>query len=69
MGGWLALSATEMKAWEAMTGYDVRREEWKLLRDMDAAFLDATRAQGKEGAPMASSSNEMTPDAFDAVFG
>ena len=67
--GWLPLSATELKAWEAMTGNIVRREEWQFIREMDRAYLDMANSQGKEGQLIASSSNEMTTDAFDAVFG
>lgn len=52
-----------------MTGNIIRREEWAILFDMDAAFLSTANAQGKDGAPVSSSSNELAPAAFDAVFG
>lgn len=66
MSGWLPLSATELKAWEAMTGNIVRREEWQIIRDMDGAFLTATSP--KENGAVRSSSVEMTAGAFDALF-
>ena len=69
MSGYLPLSALEMKAWESMTGNIVRREEWQILREMDQAFLRSANAQGKDGQPVASSSHEISADAFDAVFG
>ena len=35
MAGWLALSATEMRAWSEITGNVLRPEEWQVIRDMD----------------------------------
>ncbi|WAJ30945.1 phage tail assembly chaperone [Antarcticirhabdus aurantiaca] len=68
-GTWLALPPSEMKAWQEMTGNIVRREEWAILRDMEVSYLRAVNARDKEGAPIASSSSEMSTAAFDAVFG
>ena len=67
-GAWLALPPSELKAWQDMTGNIVRREEWQILRDMEASYLRLVNTRDKEGAPIASSSTEISADAFDAVF-
>jgi len=69
MTGWLPLTATELKAWESMTGNIVRREEWQIIREMDRTFLEMANARDGEGAPIRSSSHELTGSAFDAMFG
>ena len=35
------LSPTEWRSWQELTGEQVRREEWAVLRDMDHAYTGA----------------------------
>lgn len=64
MNGWLALSATEMRAWAELSGNAPRPEEWRILRDMDQAFLkEAAKKPEDRDRP------ELSAAAFDAVFG
>lgn len=67
MNGWLALSATELKAWAELTGEIVRPEEWQIIRKMDQAFLEAVGKRGEGGT--ADTDQEINAAAFDAVFG
>lgn len=71
MAGWLSLSATEMMAWATMTGNLVTLQEWRMLRDMDSAFLVAVQKKGDQPASAAvpGEGQEINVRAFDAVFG
>src|SRR5690606_10437213 len=50
LNGPLPLSGTEWRAWQEITGHVVRPEEWAILRDMDAAYLEACGEELKPGA-------------------
>lgn len=69
--GWLALPLIEIKAWCDMTGNILRREEIAIVREMDRAFLAATQQKGDRPAalPDEGQGRDLTPSAFDAVFG
>ncbi|HEV7417681.1 MAG TPA: hypothetical protein VGN98_16105 [Tianweitania sediminis] len=66
MSGYLPLPAFELRAWAEMTGNIVRPEEWRILREMDGAFLAAVANRSKDG--WVHVDEEMTPEIFDAVF-
>jgi hypothetical protein len=68
MSGWQRIPASEWTDWQAIAGVIVRLEEWQILRDMDAAFVTAARQAHDETRPR-SGGQELTPEAFDAVFG
>lgn len=69
MKGWLALPAAEIRAWCEMTGNILRRDEIDVIRDMDQAFLVATAKPAKTDWAKMEAAQELTPAAFDAVFG
>jgi hypothetical protein len=64
MNSWLPLPAAEMKACAEMMGESFTPGEWRILGAMDVAFLDASTGEGK-----AAPTQDITPSAFDAVFG
>lgn len=74
MNGPQPLSYADMTAWAGQTGNVVRREEWAILRDMDAAYLSAATDKprddrpGQMGGPPKPSGRLLSPELFDSLF-
>lgn len=73
MGGYLPLSWGDMAAWAEMTATRVRSQEWRIIRAIDGAFLEAcreaaSRQQATAQSPHVYSERQMTADLFDAIF-
>lgn len=73
MGGYLPLGWADMAHWAQMTATRVRSQEWRILRAMDVAYLDACREAAKRErqasqSPHVHSERPMTADLFDAIF-
>ena len=73
ISGPLPLSWLEMKAWATTTHAAVAPAEWRMLRQMDLAYIAACkewseRDQQSAQAPHIYSEQPMTPALFDAIF-
>lgn len=73
LDGDLPLSLSDMEAWQRLTGTIVLREEWAILRAIDAAFISESRqiAAEERDRPAGAQNvagREMTPALFDALF-
>lgn len=73
MSGYLPLSWADMAHWSQMTATRVRSQEWRILRAMDVAYLDACREAAKREqqtsqSPHVHSERPMTAELFDAIF-
>jgi len=63
------ISFRDIEAWASLTGEILLREEVAILRQMDAAYLDAiSKAQKAEGNSE-TSQPQMSTATFDAMFG
>jgi hypothetical protein len=73
MGGYLPLGWADMAHWAQMTATHVRSQEWRILRAMDVAYLDACREVAKREqqssqSPHVHSERPMTAELFDALW-
>lgn len=73
MGGYLPLGWADMAHWAQMTATHVRSQEWRILRAMDVAYLDASRDAASRDKSTSHpqdnvSERPMTPELFEAIF-